>query len=155
MTDTTVVLEEWEGHNVTGAALDINIGHGLKEAMRVQPELFRAGTVIDIVTRVRIENVRYKPSELTEDKEPKFDGPWTRVHIGKPLAALPLDADSKAAKAVRAVIERHIADVAKAKEMKGQQSLLDEEQALVDKEERLAEQEAGDDFYDSETDADG
>lgn len=105
MTDTVTTIEIFEDHEVTASALDVNIGSGLRDAMRIAPEVFR--TVVG-------------------------DGPG--------------------AKAVRKLLDKHAAEVAKHRELDGQGSLLDNEddEALADKEARLAAEEAGDDFYDSE-----
>lgn len=140
------ILEEWEGHEVTAAAFDVNIGHGLVEAMRVQPELFKAGTIIDLVARIRVDNIRYDPKTKNDDKSPNHDGPWVRIHICKPLAAVPIDAEAKAAKTIRGVIDEHIKSIAAAKEasknateIEGQQALYDEEQRLEAEERAAAE----------------
>lgn len=140
------VIEEWEGHEVTASALDVNIGHGLKEAMRIRPVLLRAGDEIDIVLRAKVKRVGYEPSNRdSKTKEFDYEGPYTRIHVGVPLIVAPVVDDGAGAKAVRKLLDRHAVEVARLRELEGQQSLLnddEDDEALADKEARLAAEEA-------------
>jgi hypothetical protein len=155
MTETTVI-EICEGHEVTSSALDVNIGSGLREAMRIAPEIFRHGEVFDIVARVQVKRVAHEPSNTDKKtKEVDYEGPYTRIHVCTAIAAAPVVGDDSGAKAVRKLLDKHSAAVAHHRELEGQGVLLNEDdsndeddEALADKEARLAKQEA-DDFYDS------
>lgn len=109
-------IEVHEGHEVTQAAFSVNIGSGLLEAMRVDPHAYRGGDIVDIVCRVQIGQVAYKPVTKGD-----YEGPWKRVHTASPLAAVPTD-NVQVAK----ILDTHIAKVSKRRELPGQQSIDDE-----------------------------
>lgn len=108
-------IEIHEGHDVTQAAFSVNIGSGLLEAMRVEPHAYRGGDIIDIVCRVQIGGIGYKPVNKDD-----FEGPWKRVHTAKPLAAVPVDNA-----AVAKILDVHLAKVSQRRELPGQQSIDD------------------------------
>lgn len=146
-TDTTGAIEIFEEHDVTACALDVNIGSGLREAMRIAPEVFRTGEVFDLVARVQVKRISHEPSNRdTKTKEIDYEGPYTRIHVCTAIAAAPVIEGSPGAAAVRKLLDKHTANIAKHRELEGQQSLLEDDgsddEALADKEERLAAEEA-------------
>lgn len=112
----TQVIEVYEGHDVTTAAISVNIGSGLLEAMKVDPHLYLGGEIIDAVVRFRIKRVSHEPV-IKDD----YEGPWKRIHVGIPLAAVPVENP-----AVQRLLDAHIAKVSKHRELPGQQSIDDQ-----------------------------
>lgn len=109
-------IEVHEGHEVTQAAISVNIGSGLLEAMRVDPHAYRGGDIIDVVCRIQIGRLGYQPVTKGD-----YDGPWKRVHTGLPLAAVPVE-DPTVAK----ILDAHISKVSKRRELPGQTSIDDD-----------------------------
>jgi len=109
-------IEVHEGHEVTQAAISVNIGSGLLEAMRVDPHAYRGGDIIDVVCRIQIGAIGYRPVSKTD-----YDGPWKRIHTGVPLAAVPVNNS-----AVAKIIDAHLAKVSKRRELPGQISIDDD-----------------------------
>jgi hypothetical protein len=109
-------IEVHEGHEVTQAAISVNIGSGLLEAMRVDPHAYRGGDIIDVVCRIQIGRIGYQPVNKTD-----YDGAWKRIHTGIPLAAVPVDNVT-----VARILDAHIAKVGKRRELPGQASIDDE-----------------------------
>lgn len=112
----TTAIEVYEGHEVTMAAISCNIGSGLLEAMKIDPHAYKGGELVDVVVRMRIDEIGYKP--ITKED---VDGPWKRIHKAKPLAAVPVD-NANVAK----ILDTHIAKVSKRRELPGQASIDDE-----------------------------
>jgi hypothetical protein len=155
MTTEPTVIEVWEGHDVTSSALDINIGHGLREALRILPMKINVGEIFDIAARIQCKRVAYEPSHTDKKtKQVDYEGPYTRIQVGVALIVAPAT-DQPGAKNLHKFLDNWSDTVAKHRELTGQGSLLDEDddaEALADQEARLAKQEA-DDFYDSAADA--
>lgn len=109
-------IEVYEGHEVTTAAISCNIGSGLLEAMKIDPQAYKGGELIDVVVRMRIDEIGYKPVNKDD-----VDGPWKRIHKAKPLAAVPVENT-----VVTKLLDVHIAKVSKRRELPGQSSIDDE-----------------------------
>lgn len=76
MTDTTTPFDappgrglgDYEGHDVTSATVSIrNTGHGLEEAMQVDPVKLPLGTTHYVVLECEVEKHRFDPVKDTDD----------------------------------------------------------------------------------------
>lgn len=116
----TVELEPFEGRDVVATSIILTkTGDGLSQAMKVAPVVLHHGQVVDLVVRAAVVKIRHDPDTDKDRDDP--DG-LVRVQI---LAASALTVVENAT--VRKLIAAHIKDVQAAKELAGQQKLIDEE----------------------------
>lgn len=113
---TTKVIEVSEGREVTEAAIACNLGSGLMDALKIAPRMWKAGDYIDVAVRMRVGGVEHKPVHKDD-----FEGPYRRIHKAKAVAVTPTT-DST----VAGLLDSHIAEVSKAREIPGQGSVVDE-----------------------------
>jgi hypothetical protein len=107
------VIESHNGHDVTESAISCNLGSGLMESMRIAPGVWNEGDLIDVVVRMRVGEVSHKPVHKDD-----FDGPYRRIHRAKALALTPTTHTT-----VGGILDKHIGQVRKAREVPGQSSI--------------------------------
>jgi mannose/fructose/N-acetylgalactosamine-specific phosphotransferase system component IIC len=115
----TVELEPFEGRDVVATSIILTkTGDGLSQAMKIAPLVLHHGQVVDLVVRASVVKIRHDPDTDKERDDP--DG-LVRVQI---LAASALTVVENAT--VSKIIGAHLKAVAAAKELAGQQSLIDD-----------------------------
>lgn len=113
------IIEVSEGRDVTESAISCNLGSGLMESMRIAPGLWKSGEYIDVVVRMQVVGISHQPVH-SED----FEGPYRRIHKAKALAVAPTTSDQ-----VGKMLDKHIAQISKHRELPGQASIDDEIEA--------------------------
>lgn len=132
------MIKEFDGRTIVGATMRlVGAGDGLSQAQKLKGELpnYQIGDRTVVVHEVELIKIGVEPA--TKDD---LDGDLNVVLTWRALNGLPTDAP-----AVRKLLQQHSKRLAEAKELEGQQKLLDEDdddQALEDKEKRLAAAEA-------------
>jgi RecA/RadA recombinase len=113
---TATALDPFEGRPVVATKIILTrTGDGLSQAMEIAPLVLHHGQVVDLVVRSQVAKIRH-------DEDKGEGGDLIRVQILEAQALTVVDNAG-----VRKLLDKHLADLARQKEVDGQAALDDDE----------------------------